>query len=352
MLKRRQLVLGGAGFGLSACLAWPTAAQTLIAPFAFSGDAPYPAGRPLRIVVPFPAGGTTDLRARQVAEKLRVDSGWSVVVDNRPGASGMIGADLVAKAAPDGNTVLLGTIGVLAINPHLLPAQPYNVLRDFQAVTQFSRSVSLLCAHKSSGIRSLADLQNQAAAQASSGAKLAYASTGNATIGHMVMESYKRRAGLMSTREVTHVPYRGSAPALQDFLSGQVALHIDTPSATWEHLSTRNPNGVAVPIAVTSAQRMPQIAQVPTFVEQGLPGLVFDTWQGIVAPRGVPSPVIEVLHREITRALRQPDVVRSHEEQVNTVVASTPAEFERYIAQESARWAQVVADTGIKPDAA
>lgn len=352
MLNRRQLGQVSVAVGLSAALVWPGKAQSLSLMPLNASDTPYPPSRPLRIVVPFPAGGTTDFRARQVAERLRADSGWSVVVDNRPGASGMIGADLVAKSSPDGYTVLLGTIGVLAINPHLLPSQPYNVLRDFQAVTQFSRSVSLLCAHKSSGIRSLADLQSQATAQATSGAKLAYASTGNATIGHMVMETYKRRAGLMGPRDVTHVPYRGSAPALQDFLSGQVALHIDTPSATWEHLSTRTANGVAVPIAVTSAQRMPQIAQVPTFVEKGLPGFVFDTWQGMVAPRGVPSPVIEVLHREITRALRQPDVVRSHEEQVNTVVASTPAEFERYIAQESARWAQVVADTGIKPDAA
>lgn len=339
-LSRRHLL---AAIGTAA--AGPAAVLTQASP-ALAGDGPVPnfPTRPIRLVVPFPAGGTSDLRARQVAERLRADSGWQVMVDNRPGASGMIGSDAVAKAVPDGHSLLLGTIGVLAINPHLLPNQPYNVMRDFQPITQFSRSVTLLCAHRSSGIRSLAELE----AQVRAGAKLAYASTGSATIGHMVMEAYKRRAGLVATRDVTHVPYRGSAPALQDFIAGQVPLHLDTPTATWEHLRS----GLAVPLAVTSAQRMPQIAQIPTFAEQGYPGFVFDTWQGLLTTRGVPAAVLEALHREATRALRHPEVVRSHEEQVNTVVASTPAEFERYIVAESQRWAQLIAETGIKLDQA
>jgi tripartite-type tricarboxylate transporter receptor subunit TctC len=308
-----------------------------------SASEPFP-NRPIRFIVPFPAGGTSDFRARQVAERLRQDAGWQVVVDNRPGASGMIGSEAVAKASPDGYTLLLGTIGVLAINPHLLPNQPYQVARDFQPITQFSRSHTLLCAHRSSGIRSLADLE----AQARGGARLAYASTGNATIGHMVMEAYKRRAGLVAGRDITHVPYRGSAPALQDFIGGQVPLHLDTPTATWEHLRS----GVAVPIAISSAQRPAQLPQAPTFVEQGYPGFVFDTWQGVLTTRGVPAPVLETLHREFARALRQPEVVRSHEDQVNAVVANTPAEFERFIVAESQRWAQVIAETGIKLDQA
>jgi tripartite-type tricarboxylate transporter receptor subunit TctC len=155
------------------------------------GTFPEP-GKPIRLVVPFPAGGTSDLRARQVAEHLRQDAGWTVVVDNRPGASGMIGSDLVAKAPADGYTLLLGTIGTLAINPAVFPAQPYNVLHDFQPVTQFSRSVSVLMAHRNSGITSLAQLETAARA----GKPLAYASTGTGTIGHMVGEVYKKRANL------------------------------------------------------------------------------------------------------------------------------------------------------------
>jgi tripartite-type tricarboxylate transporter receptor subunit TctC len=334
-LSRRHLI---AATGSAAALGLPNLwAQSAATP---PGE-PFPS-RPIRFVVPFPAGGTSDLRARQVAERLRIDAGWQVVVDNRPGASGMIGSDAVAKASPDGYSLLLGTIGVLAINPHLLPNQPYQVTRDFQPITQFSRSHTLLCAHRNSGIRSLADLE----AQVKAGAKLAYASTGNATIGHMVMEAYKRRAGLVAGRDITHVPYRGSAPALQDFVGGQVPLHLDTPTATWDHIRS----GLAVPIAITSAQRAPQLPLAPTFVEQGYPGFVFDSWQGVLTTRGVPPAVLDTLHREIARALRHPEVVRSHEEQVNAVVANSPSEFERFIVAESQRWAQVIAETGIRLD--
>jgi tripartite-type tricarboxylate transporter receptor subunit TctC len=168
-----------------------------------SGGFPDPS-RPIRLVVPFPAGGTSDIRARQVAEHLRHDAGWNVVVDNRPGASGMIGSDFVAKAPADGYTLLLGTIGTLAINPAVFPNQPYNVLRDFQPVTQFSRSVSVLLAHKSTGFSTLAQLE----AAVRGGSRLACASTGTGTIGHMVGEIYKMRANL----DITHVPYKGTAP--------------------------------------------------------------------------------------------------------------------------------------------
>ncbi|HWS05390.1 MAG TPA: tripartite tricarboxylate transporter substrate-binding protein, partial [Burkholderiaceae bacterium] len=210
-----------------------------------SSGFPDPA-KPIRLVVPFPAGGTSDIRARQVAEHLRQDAGWSVVVENRPGASGMIGSELVAKAPADGYTLLLGTIGTLAINPAMFPAQPYNVLQDFQPVTQFSRSVSVLMAHRYTGIASLAHLE----AAVRGGAPLAYASTGTGTIGHMVGEIYKKRANL----DITHVPYKGTAPAVQDFVAGHVPLLVETPSAVWEHLKA----GTAVPLAVTSSARMPQ----------------------------------------------------------------------------------------------
>jgi len=294
------------------------------------------AGRTIRWVVPFPAGGTSDLRARQVTERLRQDLGWSVVVDNRAGASGMIGSEAVAKATPDGYTLLLGTIGSLAINPHLFPNQPYDVLRDLQPVSQFSRSVTTLLAHRSTGLSSLADLERMARA----GAKLAYASTGNGTIGHMVGEIYKRRANL----DIVHVPYKGTAPAVQDFIAGQVPLLYETPSAAWEHIKA----GAAVPLAVTSRARMPQMPSTPTFAELGYAETVFDTWQGVLTTRGTPMAVVDVLGREVQRALRNAEIVRSHEEQVNVVVANTPGEFERYIADETARWGKVVRELGVQ----
>jgi tripartite-type tricarboxylate transporter receptor subunit TctC len=324
-MRRRSLIVVGLGTGAALTRLGTARAAT------------YPeAGKPIRWIVPFPPGGTSDLRARQVAERLKADAGWTVVVENKPGASGMIGSDLVAKAPADGYTLLLGTIGTLAITPGLLPQQPYDVLRDLQPITQFSRSVSMLCAHRDAGVTSLSALE----AQAKAGARLAFASTGNATIGHMVGEIYKRRASI----ELTHVPYQGTAPAVRDFVGNQVPLLFETPSAVWPHLQS----GVAVPLAVTGAQRMAQLPQVPTFVESGYRDMVFDTWQGALTRRGVPGDVLAALHREIVRALRHPEVVKSHEEQVNAVVANSPAEFERFITDETERWKRVIGETGVK----
>ena len=328
LIRRRGVLAAVAAVSASAAVLRPARAQASAFPEA---------GRPIRWVVPFPPGGTSDVRVRQVAEKLRADAGWNVIVDNRAGASGMIGSDAVAKSAPDGYTLLLGTIGSLAINPAMFAQQPYDVLRDLQPITQFSRSVSVLLAHKDLGITTLPALE----ARIKGGTKLAFASTGNATIGHMVGEVWQRRAGIT----LTHVPYKGTAPAVQDFIAYQVPLLFETPAAVWEHIRA----GTAVPLAVTSAARMPQMPSVPTFAESGYRDMVFDTWQGVLTRRGVTPEVLATLHREITRALRQPDVVKSHEEQVNVVVANTPVEFERVIADETARWAQVVAETGVKP---
>jgi tripartite-type tricarboxylate transporter receptor subunit TctC len=324
-MTRRAFVIAGLGAG----------AGLVGVGKAFAVGFPEP-GRALRWVVPFPPGGSSDVRVRQVAERLKADVGWNVVVENKPGASGMIGSDHVAKAAADGYTLLLGTIGTLAINPGLLPQQPYDVLRDLQPVTQFSRSVSILCAHRETGITSLAGLE----AKVRGGAKLAFASTGNATIGHMVGEIYKRRAGL----DLAHVPYQGTAPAVRDFIGNQVPLLFETPSAVWPHLQS----GVAVPLAITGAQRMPQLPRVPSFAESGWRDMVFDTWQGVLTRRGVPADVLAALHREIAAALRHPEVVKSHEEQVNTVVANSPAEFERFIGEETGRWKRVIAETGVR----
>ncbi|MFY7974909.1 MAG: Bug family tripartite tricarboxylate transporter substrate binding protein [Rubrivivax sp.] len=331
-ISRRRLL--GATASALAAVACPTVLR------AHSGPEPHPPfpapERPIRWIVPFPPGGTSDLRVRQVAERLRADAGWTVLVDNRSGASGTLGTQAALEAPADGHTLVLGTIGTIALNPHLLPHQPYDVLRDLQPVTQFSRSVSLLAAHRGSGITGLADL----VARVQRGAALAYATPGNATISHLVGELLQRRAGVA----LTHVPYRGSAPALQDFLAQQVPLLIDTPSAMWDHLQA----GTAVPLALTAAQRERLLPAVPTFAELGHTDLVLATWQGAFTRRGVAATTLATLHERITAALRHPAIVASHEEQINTVVASTPAEFESFVRNETARWGRVIAETGVR----
>lgn len=292
--------------------------------------------RAIRWIVPFPPGGTSDLRVRQVADRLREQAGWSVVVDNRPGASGQIGTEAALRSPADGYTLLLGTVGTVAINPHLFPQQPYDVLRDLQPITQFSRTSPGLYAHRDLGVTTLAELR----ARLQRGAALAWASPGNATIGHMVGEIWQRRSGVA----MTHVPYQGTAPAVRDFVGGQVPLLVETPAAVFEHLRA----GSVLPLAVAAAARLPALPQVPTFAESGYHDMVFDAWQGAFTRRGVAPALLEALHREIARALLHPEVQRSHAEQANVVVASSPAGFERWVVDETARWARVVAETGVR----
>lgn len=314
------LPLGAGVFGLS---------RTTRAASAFPA-------RPLRWVVPFPPGGTSDLRVRQVGDRLREQAGWTVLVDNRPGASGQIGTEAALRAPADGYTLLLGTVGTVAINPHLFPQQPYDVLHDLQPVSQFSRTSPGLYAHRDLGLTSLAALR----ARLQGGAALAWASPGNATIGHLVGEIWQRRAGVA----MTHVPYQGTAPAVRDFVAGQVPLLVETPAAVFEHLRA----GTAVPLAVAARERLPALPQVPTFAESGYRDFVFDAWQGAFTRRGVAPALLAALHREIARALLHPEVQRSHAEQANVVVASSPDEFERWVAAETAHWGRVVAESGVR----
>ena len=320
---------------LAALAAAPLAAAGLARLRTASAASSFPT-QAIRWIVPFPVGGTSDLRVRQVTERLREQTGWTLVVDNRPGASGQIGTEAAIRAPADGHTLLLGTVGTMAINPHAFSRQPYDVLRDLQPITQFSRTSPALFAHRELGVTTLAALR----ARLQGGAALAWASPGNATIGHLVGEVWQRRAGVA----MTHVPYQGTAPAVRDFIAAQVPLLVETPAAVFEHLRA----GIAVPLAVASATRLPALPQVPTFAESGYRDFVFDAWQGAFTRRGTAPALIDTLHRELARALLHPEVRRSHEEQANVVVANTPAEFERHVADETARWARVVAETGVR----
>ena len=295
--------------------------------------------KPLRLVVPFPAGGSSDFRARQLAKKLKERSGIDVIVENRPGASGFLGSELVAKAPADGHTVLLGTIGTLAINPSLFSKLPYQPLHDFVPVTQFSTGPVLLAAHPSLGVSNLRELIDLVRRQPG---RFAYASTGNGTIQHILGETFKRAAGV----QLIHIPYRGTAPAVQDFVAGHVGLMFDTPTALAAHIQA----GRAVPIALTSAKRVASMPNVATFIESGVDDFVYESWQGIVAPKGLPPPVLAMLAEEIRAALQDAEIVASHREQASEVVANSPQEFARHIERETARWAKAVRESGAQID--
>jgi tripartite-type tricarboxylate transporter receptor subunit TctC len=295
--------------------------------------------RPVRIVVPFPAGGSSDARARQLAARLEASWSQPVIVENRPGASGFVGSEYVARAAPDGHTLLLGTIGTLAINKSLFPAMPYDTLRDFEPVTQMSAGPLLLCVHPSLGADSLAAFL--ASARAKPGA-IAYASNGNGSIQHIASEALKRQAGI----DLLHVPYQGTAPSTMALLAGQVGVMFETPQALLAQVKA----GKLHALAVTSEKRLASLPDVPTMREAGLPALRIETWQGIVAPRGTPPEIVALLQERMSRALRLPDVVASYEEVSTEVVGNTPSQFAAFIRAETARWGEWVRLSGARVD--
>lgn len=295
--------------------------------------------RPVRIVVPFPAGGTSDARVRQMAVRLEASWGQPVIVENRPGASGFIGSEHVARAAPDGYTLLLGTVGTLAINRALFPSMPYDALRDFDPVSQLSSGPMLLAAHPGAGFASFAELAE--AARRRPGA-IAYASNGNGSIQHIAGEALRRLAGM----DLLHVPFQGTAPSTMALLGGQVSVMFETPQALQAHVQA----GRLRALAVTSDARLAALPAVPTTRELGHAGLRIETWQGIVAPKGTPPAVLARLHGSIARVLRLPEVLASYADASTEVVASSPAEFAAYIRAESERWLDWVRLSGARVD--
>jgi tripartite-type tricarboxylate transporter receptor subunit TctC len=233
--------------------------------------------RPIRLVVPFPAGGTTDILAREVGDRLSRSFGQSVVVDNRPGAGGNIGSDLVAKSAPDGYTLLMGTVGTHAINPSLYTRMPYDHVKDFVPIILVAGVPNVLEVTPSLPVNSVADLIKLAKEKPG---QLNFASSGNGTSIHLSGELFKTMAGV----DMTHVPYKGSAPALTDLMGGQVQLMFDNLPSSLQQIKA----GKLRAIAVTSAQRAPALPNVPTIAESGLPGFEASSWFGLLAPAGTP----------------------------------------------------------------
>jgi tripartite-type tricarboxylate transporter receptor subunit TctC len=315
------------------------ALATLVAPLpaAAQGGA-YPT-KPIRIVVPFPAGGTTDILARAVAQQLSQAWGQQVIVDNRPGAGGNIGSELVAKSAPDGYTLLMGTVGTHAINPSLYAKMPYDHVKDFAPVILVAGVPNVLVVHPSVPANTVAELI--AYGKANPG-KLNFASSGSGTSIHLAGELFKVQTGL----QMTHVPYKGSAPAIQDLLGGQVQLMFDNLPSALPQIKA----GKLRALGVTSASRAAALPDVPTIAESGLPGFEASSWFGLLAPAGTPRDVIARLDAEVAKWLATPDAKEKLLAQGAIAAGGTPDDFTRHIAAETAKWAKVVKESGAKVD--
>jgi len=294
--------------------------------------------KPVRFVVPFAPGGSTDTLARAIGIRLPEYLGQQVVVDNRPGANGDIGMLLVAKAPADGYTIVLGYIANLGIGPSLYK-MPYDPVKDFAPVTQVAGASNIMTAHPSVPAKNLKEFV--AYAKANPGA-VNFATAGVASIGHLTGEYLNERAGM----KMVHVPYKGSGQAISDLVGGHVKVMISGMASTLPHVKT----GKLRALAVTGPQRSQAVPDVPTIAESGFPGFEARSWFGVLAPANTPKPVITRLHADIVKALQHPDVKQRLTGIGFEIVGSSPDEFGAYIRSEIKKWAKVVKASGAKPE--
>ena len=323
---RRALVHAFAG--LCVCgLAFPALAQ----------DA-YPS-KPIRLVVPFPPAGGTDVLSRAISSAIAAEARWNIVVDNKPGAGGNIGLDAAAKSQPDGYTIAMGQTANLAVNPALYSKMPFDPLKDFAPVALVSSQPLILVVSTASPYRSLKDLVDAAKARPG---QINMASSSNGTIGHIGGELFQRRAGI----RMTHVPYKGAAAAVTDLMGGSVDCFFGNTQAVGGLVT----GGKLRPLAVTSPRRLSNFPDVPTVAESGYPDFEAATWSGIVAPAGTPPAIVERLNAEVNKALKRPEMVKKLEEDGSTPLGGTPAQFADFIRKEHVKWGTAVRDAGIKLD--
>ena len=299
---------------------------------------PYPS-KPIRLVVPFPAGGTTDILAREVGQRLSLSLGQPVVIDNRPGAAGNIGSELVAKSAPDGYTLLMATVGTHAINPNLYARMPYDHVKDFAPVVLVAGVPNVLEVTPSLPVHSVADLIKLAKEKPG---QINFASSGSGTSIHLSGELFKTMAGV----DMTHVPYKGSAPAITDLIGGQVQVMFDNLPSSLQQIKA----GKLRAIAVTSAQRAPALPDIPTIAESGLPGFEATSWFGIVAPAGTPPTIIARINADVNQWLQSPEAKEKLLAQGAVAAGGSPEQFAAYIHAETEKWARVVKASGAKVD--
>jgi tripartite-type tricarboxylate transporter receptor subunit TctC len=308
--------------------------------FAAPAHAAYPE-RPVTMVVPFSAGGATDIFARIVGEELSKRLGQQIVIDNRPGAGGNTGTAVVAKAAPDGYTLVMGTIGTHAINSSIYKRMPYDPVRDFAPVTIVAAVPNVLVAHPSAPFRTVTELI--AYAKANPG-NLNFASSGNGSSIHLSGEMFKA----MTETDIEHIPYKGSGPAVIDMISGQVPSMI-----MFDNLPSSLPQikaGKLMALGVTSAARTPILPEVPTIAEAALPGYEATPWFGVLAPAGTPKEIIDRLNSEIVAILGMPTVKERLLEQGAEPVGDAPEHFAEVIKADLTKWAALIEKAGISVD--
>ena len=297
----------------------------------------YPS-KPIRLIVGYPPGGATDIAARIVGQKLSVSMGQAVVVDNRPGAGGNLGAELAAKAAPDGYTIFMCTIAN-SINYTLYKDLTFDLVKNFTPVSQATSILSFLVVNPSLPVKSVKELISLAK---SSPRKLDYASSGVGNSPHLAAEMFKTMAGV----DMVHIPYKGTAPELTDLLAGVVKIAFETTPAVLTHVKA----GKLRALAVNSAKRTPLLPDVPTMAEAGLPGFEVTSWNGIIAPAGTSKEIVTRLNQEIVKALKMPDASEKLSGVGADPVGSTPEQFAAFIQAEIKKWAKVIQEAGVKVD--
>ena len=296
--------------------------------------------KPIRLVVPFATGGTSEIIARSIATGLTSQLGQSVYVDNKPGGAGNIAMEEVKGAAPNGYTLILGHVGTLAVNPALFGKKlPYDPNKDFTPITLIAKVPNVIAVSRESKIKTLTDLVEEAKKNPG---KINYGSAGNGSAGHLAMEYFSAVAGI----DLVHVPYKGSGPMLTDLIGGQIQATFNGLPSLMGQIS----GGALRPLAVGSAERSKVLPQVPTIAESGYKGFETSQWYGIMAPAGTPKPIIDKLQKEIAKSLKNKEDSKRMLEDGAVLVGDTPEQFAAFIKVEQGRWGKVVEKAGIQVD--
>jgi tripartite-type tricarboxylate transporter receptor subunit TctC len=325
MMNLRRVFVASAGF-LAFALAAAASAQS------------WPA-KPIRVIVPFPPAGGTDVLTRQLAEKLAAATKWTLVIDNKPGAGGNIGLEALAKSAPDGYTLAMGQTANLAINPALYSKMPFDALKDFAPLALVSAQPVVLVVAADSPYRSLADV---VAAARSKRDGLSMASAGSGTVGHLAGELFARKAGVT----FLHIPYKGASPAVTDLMGRQV----DIMFANTQSVMTLVTAGKLRALAVSSAQRIKPLPAVPTISESGYRGFEAVTWSGLIAPAGVPADIVAKLNAEVNKVLARADFLEKLAAEGSQPLGGSPQQFADFMREEHAKWGVAVRASGAKAD--
>jgi tripartite-type tricarboxylate transporter receptor subunit TctC len=303
-----------------------------------SAQTAYP-DRPIKLIVPYPPGGTTDLLARTLAPRLSERLGQPILIENRAGAGGVIGSQVVAKSPADGYTLVFGSIASHGILPAIQVPPPYDPIRDFSPVSLVAITPNVLLANVAAPAKNVAELIALAKSQPG---KLNFGSTSLGGSPHMSGELLKSQAKI----QMVHVPYKGGAPMLVDLMGGQISYAFDNLPSSIQHIRS----GKVKALAVTTAKRWPHAPEIPTMAEAGLTGYESSAWFGLLAPGNTPKAVVDLLQKQVTFILKQPEVEKIYLEQGAMPVGNSPDEFVRFISAEMLKWKTVVSDTGVKLD--